>query len=179
MNRDANLALMQLDSYEHYLENNEKTQEAKNKLVELRENVIKALDMHAQGVTSRQLAEADVVWDAFNRLAKAEHDLRGHKGDQAAQLLQKVREERANVEKRARQVLSRSAGAPDMRVKKRAPEESAPATAPKIPAQAVHPDAKRPRPNEPSGSGSRSGSRSGSGSGSGSGEVVDLTQDTD
>ena len=176
MNRDAKvkLAFEQLSSYELFLENNEKTQEAKNKLVDMRENVIKAMDMHAQGVTSRQLAEAGVVWGAFNRLANAEQELRGHKGDQAAQLFQKVREERANVEERARHVLSRSAGAPDMRVKKRAAEDispsggAAPARAPKIPAQAVHPDAnKHPRPNEPSGSGS------------GSGEVVDLTEDTD
>ncbi len=104
--RQVKLAFEQLNQAEQTLVLLGNYPEIRDTQLHMRENVIKAFGMHAQGVTTRQLTETGPVWMAFNRLASAEEELRDHKGDRAAQLFRKVEEARNTVELSARQVLS-------------------------------------------------------------------------
>lgn len=156
--RQVKLAFEQLNTQEKLYANGGMNVADTGILTAMRENVIKAFGMHAQGITPRQLTETGPVWMAFNRLASAEEELRDHKGDQVAQLLRKVEEARNTVEVSARQVLS---NVPRMMGVQKRVEEAIPGS-------------KRPRPDAGGGEQASDQTRP-----AGSGGFVDLSQDSD
>lgn len=179
--RQVKLAFEQLNQSEQTLVLLGNFPEIRETQLDMRENVIKAFGMHAQGVTTRQLTKSAPVWTAFNRLADAEQELRDHKGDRAAQLFQKVREARDYVETRIILVL-KTTGTRGLGVQPRVPEAipssskgAGAAPPPKIPAIPAHPgEKKRPRPD--AGGGEQASDQK---KPAGSGGFVDLSQDSD
>jgi hypothetical protein len=82
----------ELASFEDYLEHN-----PNEKRVELRARVIKALGVEVVGKSVQQIAESELVSDAFKALSAIEKEIRDHKGDRTAQLVKKSMEARVNV----------------------------------------------------------------------------------
>lgn len=124
MNRDTNIktAFEQLDSYEMWFANHPVTAESRQKLVEVRANVINAFGKRAEGVTDVQVVQSPGVVVAFRHLAMAEEDLRNYGGSKVAQRFQKVKEARTEVEKKATEFLEASAAPHRMGVRMREPE---------------------------------------------------------
>lgn len=124
MNRDSNVktAYEQLDSYEMWFAKHPVTEESRQRLVETRANVVKALGKRAEGVTDVQVVQSPGVFIAFRHLALAEEDLRDYKGSKVAQMIQKVMDARSEVEKKVTQFLEHSAAPHRMGVRMREPE---------------------------------------------------------
>lgn len=122
MNRDTNIktAYEQLDSYEMWFANHPVTAESRQKLLEVRANVINAFGKRAEGVTDLQVVQSPGVVVAFRHLAMAEEDLRNYGGSKVAQRFQKVKEARTEVEKKATEFLE--AAPRRMGVRRREPE---------------------------------------------------------
>jgi len=120
----------ELDSFEDYLEQNPNEKpEAQEKRVELRARVIKAIGVEVVGKSVEQIAESELVLDAFNALSAIEKELRDHKGDMTAQLVKKSMEARVNVKNMVVILAEHASSAPQ-----------APPKMPSVPLPSPHPN---------------------------------------